>query len=396
MMSRALSTEKTDGRQIPALDGLRGLAILLVMLFHQTLIKPGNAISLTDDVFSRIVEFGWSGVDLFFVLSGFLITGILFDAKGRAHYFRNFYARRTLRIFPLYYAVLVLSLVILPNLPAGLVPADKVASFGRIEGDEIWYWLYLSNFSIAKAGMWRHGILDISWSLAIEEQFYLIWPTVVYFLGRVALMRVCVGLILLAPVIRATLLWLGADPLAVYCVTPARMDLLAAGGFLALLARDPVGLEARLPWARAGVAAGIASLAGILVWRGELDAMDPVVQVVGYSLIALLYASLLVLTVQSRPGTALHGFFTSRGMRMFGRYSYALYLFHLPLRAVIRDSVYHRTDFLVLFGSQIPGQLIFYVAATALALVFALASWYLFESHLLRLKRFFPSGKPLA
>ena len=111
--------------------------------------------------------------------SGLLITGILVDSKGGAGYFWNFYAHRTLRIFPLYYAVVFLSLVVIPNLPPGLVPSGKLANFGRIDGDELWYWLYLSNFSIARAGEWRHGILGISWSLAIEEQFYLEWPLVV-------------------------------------------------------------------------------------------------------------------------------------------------------------------------------------------------------------------------
>jgi len=144
------------------------------------------------------------------------------------------------------------------------------------------------------------------------------------------------------------------------------------------------------------MATAVVGLVGIFLWRGRLDGMDPVVQVAGYSLLALLYASLLVLIVQARPESRLQRFFTARSLRMFGRYSYALYLFHLPLRALIRDTVYGRPEFLTLFGSQIPGQLIFYVASTALALVFALASWYLFESHLLRLKRFFPSGKPLA
>ena len=224
-----------EGAQIPALDGLRGVAILLVLFHHQTLLRLDG--SGVDPWFGRLFHVGWCGVDLFFVLSGFLITGLLLDAKGGPHYFRNFYARRTLRIFPLYYAVVFFSLVILPNLPEGILPAQKAQSFGRIEGDEIWYWTYLSNYSIAAAGQWRHGILDVSWSLAIEEQFYLLWPLLVAKLGRGALWRLCAGLILLAPACRLALLAAGADELAPYVLTPARIDTLAIGASLALAIR---------------------------------------------------------------------------------------------------------------------------------------------------------------
>src|SRR5262245_15687101 len=124
-----------------ALDGVRGLAILLVLVYHAMLLSEHNTTLAFDAWFSRVANVGWCGVDLFFVLSGFLITGILLDTKGGPHYFRNFYARRTLRIFPPYYAVVFLALVVIPNLPEGVVPAKKLASFGRIDGDEHWYWL---------------------------------------------------------------------------------------------------------------------------------------------------------------------------------------------------------------------------------------------------------------
>src|SRR5687768_7437910 len=100
---------------IPALDGLRGIAIILVMLHHQTYYRPPSGI---DALIGSVLFFGWSGVDLFFVLSGFLITGILLDSRGNERYFSTFYARRTLRIFPLYYLVLLLALVVLPKFPA--------------------------------------------------------------------------------------------------------------------------------------------------------------------------------------------------------------------------------------------------------------------------------------
>src|SRR5262245_34107051 len=119
------ATEQPAGLgHVPALDGIRGLAILLVMATHFTLIEKGPWI---DECVAAVGRFGWCGVDLFFVLSGFLITGILYDSKGSNQYFRSFYARRTLRIFPLYYAVLFLTVVVL-----ALLPASFATRFGHI------------------------------------------------------------------------------------------------------------------------------------------------------------------------------------------------------------------------------------------------------------------------
>src|SRR5690242_3161095 len=119
-------------------------------------------------------SYGVLGVDLFFVLSGFLITGLLLDAKGKPHYFRNFYARRTVRIFPLYYLVLFLLLVVLPAVIA--VPP----ALAHARREQAWLWTYTSNFYIASKASWALGYVSHFWSLAIEEHFYLLWPLVVF------------------------------------------------------------------------------------------------------------------------------------------------------------------------------------------------------------------------
>src|SRR6187401_1524909 len=153
-------TQRREAGFIPALDGLRGVAIILVMLHHLTLYRPTAGIG---GLIGDVLFFGWSGVDLFFVLSGFLITGILIDARGAERYFTTFYARRTLRIFPLYYLVLFLAFVVLPKFPtvySVLAGQVDVPPAEQVDLPQWPYWLYLTNVSIAARG-WMHGLLDV-------------------------------------------------------------------------------------------------------------------------------------------------------------------------------------------------------------------------------------------
>src|ERR1700741_4392574 len=156
-------------RKIPQLDAIRGIAILVVVVH--------NLHGLDFPPLSLVTNYGWMGVDLFFVLSGFLITGILLDTKLSEHYFRNFYARRGLRIWPLYYAVLLFMFVVVPLLR----PQDTAELFQR--SSPWWsYPLFLQNF-LVNAPALAVGPLGVSWSLAVEELFYLVWPFFVRYLS---------------------------------------------------------------------------------------------------------------------------------------------------------------------------------------------------------------------
>lgn len=369
------------GNRIPVLDGIRGVAILLVMVHHMTIMEGRCAL---DRFVAGLGEAGWIGVDLFFVLSGFLITGILYDSKGSTAYFRNFYARRTLRIFPLYYGVLIFSLLILPQFSH-----PKAQNFGRIAGDELWYWLYLSNYAIGFRHAFRHGILDVSWSLAIEEQFYLIWPAIVLWFDRRKLMGVCVGMVVASFALRLLLLSMDVHPITIRVITPTRMDGLAMGAWIALAARGREGLSPWVPGARiVALLAGL-SVCGIFAVT-KLDNMSSLVQGAGYLAVACFFASVLLLVLGLPPQRAVARILRHPVLTMFGRYSYALYLFHLPVRAVIRDTVYRPEQFFTIGSSQLPGQLCFYGIATAASLVLALLSWNLYEKHFLKLKERFP------
>lgn len=382
-MRQAVVVNEPDlSHHIPALDGVRGMAILAVCIFHMTVMTPACGL---DRVWARIGLFGWAGVDLFFVLSGFLITGILLDSKGSPNYFRNFYARRVLRIFPLYYAALTLFLILVPRFPS-----LKAHALAPEDGSPIWYWAYLCNYSIAWRDSFPHGPLSVTWSLAIEEQFYLIWPALVLLLSRRQLIGACITVGVLSLLARAGLVWRHADWISPYVLTPCRMDSLAAGALIAAAARGPGGVRTILPYARWGGAASGMLMVGLFVWMGADWQFRGPGQIFGYTLLAALFASMLPIAFAPTAGNFAGRFLSSRLMRLFGRYSYAMYLFHQPVRTLLRDRVFTPDRFPTILGSKLPAQLAFYVIALALTTAVAAVSWACFERHFLNLKRFFP------
>jgi peptidoglycan/LPS O-acetylase OafA/YrhL len=367
---------------IPALDGLRGIAILLVLLFHMDQVRGTN---LLDRIVFGAFSHGWVGVDLFFVLSGFLITGILLDAKDTPLYFRNFYARRALRIFPLYYAVITLYLVILPRFAPNFS-----AHYGHHAPHPILFWLYLSNHAFLHGS---GGVLNPTWSLGVEEQFYLVFPLIVFLLSRRALMRLCPVLIALALAIRCTLLARHMPLFYLGLPTPCRVDSLAVGALIACAARDPRGLRMLTPWLKPIAIAAAIGLIAITSFQRRLGYEQGELRwAIGLGFIAILAGCLLLLALTTPPTSLLHRLLTRRWLMAFGKYSYALYLLHAPILEIILGKVYPLHRFLAIGNSQLPGQIIF--AAICFPTFFAAAflSWHLFEKHFLTLKRFVPMG----
>ena len=361
---------------IKAFDGLRGLAILAVMFHHYTFyIKPDNTLEKLFIYFSHL---GTYGVDLFFVLSGFLITGILLDSKGTPHFFRNFYLRRILRIFPLYYTYLILTFLVFPTV---------FKLYPTFENLWILFFTYCSNFIIVKTGQWMHSHLNPTWSLAIEEQFYIIWPFLVFFFNRNRFKKLCLLIICGAILCRFAMWSTGYNYISIYAFTLCRMDSLALGAYFATLIREPsYNSEHMNKYAKEITV--ILLCVFLFLFRGNLHRENFQVSVFGYLLVDLFMLQVLIFALYAPPGSYAQNFFSSKLLVFFGKYSYAIYIFHYPVREIVRRLFINLkvNEFL---GTAIYSQLAFYIVASTLSVLTALVSWNLLEKHALKLKKHF-------
>ncbi|HET9930615.1 MAG TPA: acyltransferase [Polyangiaceae bacterium] len=353
---------------LPSLDGVRGLAILLV-LFHRFDLYPET--SSVSRVLARLCDLGWVGVQLFFVLSGFLITGILLDSKGSANYFAAFFMRRALRILPLYYATLVVGLILVP-----LAMGEPSRA-----GDEPLLWCFLSNWPTQE-----HSVFPHFWSLAVEEQFYWVWPFVVYALDARKLSWLCGALAAGALVVRIGVLAAGLNPEQVYTWTICRMDALANGAALAALFRMSATREWLARFRSWIAAATLALVLAAFVLTNRYERIGSAGQTLGYTVLALAFTVLVgaaALGEIEKRGFAVR-FFSLPPLRTLGKYSYAAYIFHVAI---------HHT--LVKYWVRIEreptllGALGYAAVGIVLSLLAAFASYQLFERHFLALKRRF-------
>ena len=335
-------------------------------------------------------EAGWVGVDLFFALSGFLITGILLDTRGRAGCLRSFYVRRALRIFPLYYAVLLLLVGVAPAALGSTGAFEgSLRNLGSLQEQQGWFWSYAQNYLFAFDGGWpASAYLTHTWSLAVEEQFYLVWPPVVLILGRRGAAAFCFATLLICPFVRWAHLCCDDDVISIYVSTHCRIDSLCAGGLGAALLRG----GRRRPVVRW---AGFASLLGAVATLVAasltpiLQYDDPGTQPIKYSLLAVTFSALVVWGAGVPPGSVSGKLLGAWWLTLPGKYSYAIYLIHIPVRSALNG-----VD-LGSFGDAYRPYVIF-VACSTSSFCFALGSMALLERPFLRLKRFFPRPADLS
>ena len=349
---------------------MRGIGILGVMLTHFA--YPSLKAFGLGAFFEAVA---W-GMPMFFLLSGFLITGILLEAREKPHYFRNFFVRRVLRIFPLYYGVLLVLFLIHP-------------AWGRAAGGASsprWLWLYASNIEMAVKDGWTYGYLSHFWSLAVEEQYYIFWPFIVLAVRPRRLLAVCAALGVFSFVLRIVLTAGSRNAIGAYVLTPCQLDPLAAGGALAVLVRQRP-LERYRTLARCFVIASLA-IYFLFGWH-RMGMMSRPLLVFRPLVSCFLFGGILLLAIGES------GFFRSvlgaRPFTFLGKYSYGIYVFHHILVPVFRDgfpsgAIGRR------IGSYLGGIAVSTLLSILGSLVLAIASYELYEKRFLRLKSRFGSA----
>ena len=363
----------------PALDGLRALAVTLVFIEH---FGGGSHGGQFLQLFNRVRIFGAAGVSLFFVLSGFLITGILYDTRLGQSYFKNFYVRRSLRIFPIFYLVLALCVVLAPILHFNL-------QWGHIS-----FLFYLGNFfanwnwSLYELTSSNHPAMSINlahfWSLFVEEQFYLVWPVVIFLVrDRVKLIRLSVAIIVVVLLLRIGMVWflpLGTAEQFALRMLPTRADDLLVGGATALLLRGPTA-ERWLARSWLFFLSGIAAFFLMALWRGYFGFNDPYNMTIGLTFISLASAGLIALAIQD--GSVVFRLLSLRPLRIIGKYSYGFYIYHILFPGA---AIAYLAWCIAFFHSMMIAGLVFSSSWYLMTLVVAGLSYELYEKRFLAMK----------
>lgn len=367
---------------VPELDGIRGVAIGLVVLFHYfheaAVLAPGSIASHL----LLPLRIGWTGVDLFFVLSGFLIGGILLDVRESSNYFKTFYIRRFFRIIPLYAAVVLLSFLLAVFLEHGHLPQLAWLLDGQISW---WpYLFFLQNFWMAKTNTFGTLCLGGTWSLAVEEQFYLTLPLIIWLIEPRKLQKLLIAAVVAAPVIRTLLYFRWPDKFMLdFVMMPCRADALLLGVLAAMAMRTPADRS----WIKAHRRLLLAAMLVLLAGCAELAHASPrpeslAMRTFGYSWMALLYGTVLLYSL-TQESSLISRFLRIGFLRSLGRVAYGVYLLHgfvllFLTTALSRNHPVHA------YWPALDSWFQFGVTVFALVLTFGVCqvSWKLFEKPL--------------
>jgi peptidoglycan/LPS O-acetylase OafA/YrhL len=353
--------------RLPELDGLRGIAILQVVLWHYALLEPLHG-SFVYYVL-KLLRLSWSGVDLFFVLSGFLIGGILLDARESPNYFKTFYIRRFCRIFPLYYLVVAVLL-------AG---QTFFASSPVFKGTFHWpvYAAYLQNFWSAATGSLGPAFLAVTWSLAVEEQFYLSLPMLIRITSAKILPWILTGIVVLTPLIRTYVFDHYGGGVACYVLPFCRTDSLCLGVLGALLVRSPVAMKAAEQSRRVINLLFCVVSAGVIWFLFEHPSpMTKVMSGAGYTLLAIFYWMVLLKGIL-QPDGVIARILRLRALQQLGILAYGVYLFHQPVMMICNGNTPPQFATLSAYSTV--------ALAFVLTIVLAKISWHFFEKPIIHI-----------
>jgi len=351
------------------LDGLRGIAILLVVFYHNF-------------GFVKYFFFGWLGVDLFFVLSGFLITDILLNTVNKPGYFKNFYAKRVLRIFPLYYLSLIIFLLILPRIK------DFPLDFSFYIDHQWWFWTYLQNwFLIFHNVGYTTTAIQHYWSLAVEEQFYIVWPLLIFIIRKPRILLFITVLLLLGVIGTRLYMWTmqikDLNYFGLYTYT--RIDGICIGSMLAILQF----MRSRfINKYFTGLILLLAAMNFVFYFvNKEFNFTYPYLAIVGYTTFAMLFAIIVHEVIQGN-NKFFNFILNIRPLKFFGKISYGLYIFHWPIYLILYDSV----DKIVRPMINISGNnltILVSILLTIIGVLISIISFYTFERYFLKKKKAF-------
>jgi len=367
--SSAREPEAINRTYYPALDGLRGLAILLVVIYHNF-----NFINYS--------YFGWLGVDLFFVLSGYLITDILLKTLAKKNYLKNFYFRRVLRIFPLYYLSLFIFLIILLKI--------SNLDFDYYANNQIWLWTFLQNWLyIFKPPPSHSVILNHYWSLAVEEQFYAFWPLVILLLRKIKYLFFFIASLLVLVLLLRYVVWIyHIEDLAYFNLyTFSRIDGICIGCMVALIQKTDLHFLSRNTAWIIITFAGLNFLFDFVNRHNQFS--FPFFALIGYTTFAMIFG-LLVHEATLGKSHWIKAIFSVPILRFLGRISYGLYIFHWPVYIIAYPYVDHLSKNLLENTSLYSlHPFCSSIICTIGGIVISILSYRFFEIYFLKLKKNF-------
>ncbi len=366
--------------RIEELDGLRGIAILIVMMFHTMLFGPNQAIGTFSQNAIKIVEFGWSGVDLFFTLSGFLIASILFSERNQPHFIRHFFIKRFFRIFPPF--LLIFGIIFL----LGMLLISQGETILSYVIDHHFYFLTMThNFlHTMHPDGWYPGaeFTGHLWSLAVEVQFYLVAPILLSKLSARNILILSAAIVVSCMLIRFIMWQYELNAFAVYTNTISRIDSIFWGVIVAsIVALKPKEKHVNT-FILVSTLAFFIFFAFSLFTSGHFLPEIEIVSIYGFSLVSAFYASLLLYTV-TKGGAASTTFRLLKlsALKKLGKYSFMMYLFHQPLLVVFHEPA------IALLGKSVVGQLIYFPFILTVSFLFSALSWKFIEGPCLRYAR---------